>query len=340
MGSKSRSRWYLVASLLLAGVLLVLTFRGVAVNDMLTVLRQGRLDLILLAFVTLSVSYFVRGLRWRVLMSAEKHLPHIMVFWATMIGYLGNNLLPARAGEVIRAAALGRKANISKGFVLGIIFAERGIDVVALVLISAISIVALEDSPDWLPNAVLLATVLGLVAVVGLFLTTRFESVFLKTIGRFPLPGVLRTKAASLIPRFLLGIRAFQHPGRALSLVAFTVVVWLLDGAMAIEVARALNLTLDLPQALLLLAALALASTVPLTPGYVGVYQFVAVTVLVPFSFLESEALAYIIALQALAYSVVLTLGFVGVWQLAIWGETISYGGWFKWIHKLRKSNI
>ena len=95
-----------------------------------------------------------------------------------------------------------------------------------------------------------------------------------------------------------------------------------MDALVAIEVAYALDLTLALSEALLLVAALALASAVPSTPGYIGIYQFVAVTVLAPFDFSQSEALAYIIAFQALAYSVVSVWGFLGLWQLGAWSQS------------------
>jgi uncharacterized membrane protein YbhN (UPF0104 family) len=71
-----------------------------------------------------------------------------------------------------------------------------------------------------------------------------------------------------------------------------------------------------LPQALLLLAALGLASAAPSTPGYVGIYQFVAVAVLQPFGFSQSEALAYVLVAQAAIYVVVLVWGVLGLWRL------------------------
>src|SRR5438093_13389991 len=100
--NRRASRWLLLLALLLAGALLFLAFRGVAWHDMLVTVRQGHLDYLALAALILSASYFIRGLRWRILLSAEKHIGPLTVFWATVVGYLGNNFLPARAGELIR----------------------------------------------------------------------------------------------------------------------------------------------------------------------------------------------------------------------------------------------
>jgi uncharacterized membrane protein YbhN (UPF0104 family) len=117
-----------------------------------------------------------------------------------------------------------------------------------------------------------------------------------------------------------------MHPGRAFGFVAFTMVIWLLDGFGTTIMARALNLSLTLPQALLLLVALGLSSAVPSTPGYIGVYQFVAVTVLPVFGFTNSQAIAYILASQAFTFAIVSVLGMVGMWRLGAGKDIIRHG--------------
>ena len=162
---------------------------------------------------------------------------------------------------------------------------------------------------------------MGLGAVVALVVATHLDGLIRNLLTRLSLRHALDARLSDSIGQFLLGMRAFQHPGRALLFAGLTVVIWLTDAPMAIEVGSALNLTLALPQALLLLAALGLSSAVPSTPGYVGIYQFVAVTVLTPFDFSRSEALACIIAFQAVNYGVVIVWGFMG---LCLLGATRS----------------
>jgi uncharacterized membrane protein YbhN (UPF0104 family) len=84
---------------------------------MLDTMRQGPLEFLSLAFLLLSISIFIRGLRWRVLLSSEKLVPVITVFRATAIGYLGNSFLPARAGEFIRSGVISRNSGIGVSFV-------------------------------------------------------------------------------------------------------------------------------------------------------------------------------------------------------------------------------
>jgi hypothetical protein len=85
---------------------------------------------------------------------------------------------------------------------------------------------------------------------------------------------------------------------------------------IALLVARGFQLELTVVQAVLLLAALGLSSAAPSTPGYIGIYQFVAVTVLAPFGYTQDQALVFILAFQALSYLLVLIFGLVGLWRL------------------------
>jgi hypothetical protein len=108
---------------------------------------------------------------------------------------------------------------------------------------------------------------------------------------------------------------------RGLGFALLTPVIWLADSVAFLLVGQAFGLHLALAQALVLIAALGLASAAPSTPGYVGIYQFVAVTVLAPFGFGRDDALAFILAAQAVIYLVVLVWGAIGLWVLGVRGR-------------------
>jgi glycosyltransferase 2 family protein len=318
LGEKRTLRWSMALTLLPAAGLLFLAFRGVNWRDLVGTVQQARLEYLALAIGIGSVSYLVRGLRWRVLICAEKSVALATVFWAMMAGYLGNSFLPARAGEVFRAMLLGRNASLSKSFVLATALTERMLDVIALVLISLAVLLSLRGLPTWLLGAVKVMGALGLVGLFAVFFASRLENFLRRRLIGLSLPVTLHSRLMNFLEQFLLGVRAFQHPGRALGFVALTAMIWLADALGAMVIAQSLSLSLALPQALLLLVALGLASAVPSTPGYVGLYQFVAVTVLVPFGFSQSEALAYILVLQAVTYLMVSVGGGLGWWRLSM----------------------
>ncbi len=310
-------RWSLVLTALLAALLLVLAFRGTSWEALVATLRQGRADSLLLTFGVISVSYFVRGLRWGVLIGAQRRVGPLTMYWATSVGYLANPLRRARAGEVIRSVMIARKTGLSVSYVFATALTERMMDVVALVLISLVSLLML-DLPPWLITAVQVFGAVSVAGLVVLVVLPRLEPLLLRVLCWLPLPASLAARLEHLLEQFLLGLRVLHHPGRAARFAGFTLLIWLLDGVSAITTAMSLALWLSLPQAMLLLAGLGLSSAVPSTPVYVGIYQFVAVTILPRFDFSRSEALAYILTFQALCLLVVVVWGMIGIWQLGL----------------------
>ncbi len=318
LNENSKPRWSLLLTGALAIVLLVLAFRGVDWNAMLETARLGKLEYLLAAFGVLTVSYFMRAIRWRILLSAEKLIPMLDAYWATCVGYLGNSFLPARAGELIRSVLIGQVANISKSYVLATALTERILDVPTLILFSLLSIPFVGALAPELVTASRVLAVVSLAGVGFLFAAPRMQGLIFGVLERLPLPDTLIARGHGITEEFLLGMRAFQHVSRAFRFFGLTVVIWLTDVVVAALVASAFGLTLSVPQALLLLAALGLSSAIPSTPGYVGIYQFVAVTVLVPFGFTQNQALVYIIAFQLVTYAVVIVWGVGGLWRLGI----------------------
>jgi uncharacterized protein (TIRG00374 family) len=309
--------WSLLLALPLAGVLLYLATRGVAWGEVLRTLRQGRPDLLALACLTSSGSLLIRALRWRIVLGTERQVARSSAFWATAAGYLGNTVLPARAGDLLRSVLLGRHAGLATGYVLATTLVERVADLLALVGISLLAILALDSAPSWLRTTTRLMGLLSLVALAGLVVLPRLEGWLTGLTARLPLSVGVRSMATALLSQVLLGMRTLQHPHRVLGFVGLTATVWFVDTLATIAVGQALGLPMTLPRALVLLAALGLASAVPSTPGYVGVYQFVAVTVLVPLGFSRDQALAQIIAYQGVLLVVVLVWGVLGLWRLS-----------------------
>jgi uncharacterized protein (TIRG00374 family) len=286
-------------------------------TQVLATLRRGRVDFLALSCLILTVSYVIRALRWRVVLSAERRIALMTVFWATMVGYLGNSVLPARAGELIRSVLLGRQVSLSTSYVLATTLLERLADAVALVIIGLLGLLVLGTLPEWLLMAAQVTGTLGLVGLVGLWLLRHFDRQLINYTARLPVPPRLRFRLTALLSQFLRGLGALRNRRRGLTFASLTAVIWMLDVVFALMIGQAFDLPLLVPQAMVLLAALGFASAVPSTPGYVGVYQFVAVTMLVPFGFSRDQAIVQVIGLQGVVYSVEIVWGTLGLWFLS-----------------------
>jgi glycosyltransferase 2 family protein len=316
-----KSYLYWAGTLALTGVLLALALRVVDWKQTLAVLTGGRLELLLLACLILNGSYFARGLRWRVLLSATQPIEPLTVYSATMVGYLGNDFLPARAGELMRTVLLGRRTGLSQSFILGTIVTERLIDTVAVLALGSGTIFVLPELNRMLPaelsNAIRITGFVAIPIVIILLLTGRTHSLFERLLSRLPLSQELYRRIVNALENFGRGLQSFRHPSRSLKLAGLTLLIWLMDAGAAVVVAHSLSLSLTLMQSLFLMTALALSSAVPSTPGYIGVYPFVVVTLLPLFGLSTSDALAELIAFQGSAYVVVTIWGLWGLWHLS-----------------------
>lgn len=311
-----KSRGIVALSLVLAAVLLILALRGVSWRDMRTAVQRGRPGFLVLALSLMSLSLFMRGLRWGVLIRADKRISPLIAFWATMIGYIGNSFLPARAGDVLRPVVTSRVARTSLSYAVAAQITERITDTLALVVLSLIASFSLDAIPGWLLGATEVMGVLAVIGVTVLALAPRLEGTLQRLLRRLPLPSTMSNRLIGLLQRFLLGMHALRQPKRALLFFALTATVWVLDDFTAVAVAWSLRAPVAWQEAMLLLVALGLASAIPSTPGYVGIFQFVAVTVLVPFGVTRSEAIAYILEFQAILYAAVIIWGAIGVWRM------------------------
>ena len=315
-GRRPRSKWILFISILLAVVLLYFTLRGLDWKLFWVILLDGHYGFLFLTIPIAAVNYFIRAIRWSIFISFEKKVPIILIFWSNMVGYMGNAFLPARAGELLRSAILGTKSGLGPGFVLATAMAERVLDVVALVLIGSISLIWLGNLSPLLINGIIILAFSSILVLALMIIAPAQEARLQKLFSRIPASIRIAGKISEQISLFLNGMRSLRNGRKLLGFLIFTLFIWLIDGLGTIFGVRIISQTLNIGQALVLLAALGLSSALPSTPGYLGIYQFIAVTVLTPFGFSKSEGLAYILISQVVGYLIISFFGLIGLWQI------------------------
>jgi uncharacterized membrane protein YbhN (UPF0104 family) len=124
--------------------------------------------------------------------------------------------------------------------------------------------------------------------------------------------------------QILLGLQTFHDVRRLAAFAAFTVAIWSVDAYTVVLGGHALDLDISYPMAALLICGMGLGSALPSTPGYVGIFQFVAVSVLTPFGVAKDAALALILILQALGYVVVVMFGVPGLYRFKGWRTALA----------------
>lgn len=306
----------IIISVILAAIFLYFALRNLEWQIFFETIKNAQYVYLPLVFLWSSASFLSRSLRLRVLLSSEKQLPIANVFWANMAGYLGNNILPARAGELVRAAYLARQNNISASYALAAGLVERLMDLIALIAIGSFALSTTGIISPVFQNALKAVSILGLIGLIIIFVLPRFEKQIGHLIMGLPvLKEAHKLKLDNFLQKFFSGLKSLHGFTRVTQFIGLTALIWLMDAIGSVLLAFILKIHLLLQQAFVLLAALGLSSAVPSTPGYVGVYQFVAVTTLAPFGISRADALAYIIISQMLGYIIFAFWGLLSLWQ-------------------------
>jgi uncharacterized protein (TIRG00374 family) len=305
----------LAVAALLAGVLLYYSLRGIEWRQVARIVAGAAPGGITLAACIGTTTLFLRACRWRILLNAEGNVSVSTAFWATTAGYFGNNFLPARAGELVRTFMISSRSELENAYVLATALSERVADAVVLVVISAVVLLILPAQTGWVAAAARPFAILGLLGALAIAVVPLLGSVARSAIERAPLPHALRPRLITAMEHGLRGMRAFHDARRLSGFLGLTILIWSLDALGTVVVGAALGLRIPISVAFLLMAGLGLGSALPSTPGYVGIYQFVAVTVLTPFGFSRTDAIAYILVAQALMYVVIGFWGSLGLWR-------------------------
>jgi uncharacterized protein (TIRG00374 family) len=254
----------------------------------------------------------LRSLRWHLVLVREKSFAFSNTFWASGMGYLGNNVLPARAGELIRSVVLALSTGIRKSLVLATALTERMLDAAILLALAFIMLQYTQALPPSVERlwSFMLPLVLLLLALV--LAAPLLQTYWLKLIDFLPLPESFRHKLRHLVRGLIDGIRVFHHLRLLVIFLLLSCIIWAVDAAVFVALARAFGAQLNLPQAIVFSAALGFASSIPSTPGFVGVFQAVAVLVLPVFGVSASKAFLIVSFFQVMFLVITVMLGGCG----------------------------
>ena len=234
-----------------------------------------------------------------------------------MIGYMANNVLPLRAGEVVRIYVLGRKLREATGMtgaqsywlVTATLVVERVLDSLAVVLILAVLVLTIPVPRfvEWAAGVLFAIDVIGVSALVAVAAAPQTcRRILLRLLGRWPAAARIVVSVFDSGLRGLDGIRTLAHLPR---LALWTAIVWLMPATAAWAMLRAVHLDLPFGAAWTVIAFVGVGISVPSAPGYVGVFPAAATAALEVFGVARSAALAYALLYHA---STVVPLTVVG----------------------------
>ena len=314
----TRSKLLYAAGTVLGGVMLILALRGVKWPEVGGGFRNAHLSYLLAALGPSIAALWLRAMRWRVLLQAERTVPRATVFWANAIGYFGNYVLPARGGDLVRIGVIRLKTGLPLAFVLATAAIERLVDAAVLVAIVSAGVAGWNRLPAWMAPALTGMAVAAAAGLAVLFAISRIRRLPEGLYRALRLSPAARGRVSSIFSDLSLGLRALQKFRRASAFFALTAIIWCCDAAGTMLGARAFDIALPFAGAIVFVGALGLSSAIPSAPGYVGMYQFVAVTVLPLYGAPKAVALAFSLVSHAFNYFLVVTCGLTGLMRLRL----------------------
>ncbi|MCG3119870.1 MAG: hypothetical protein ALAOOOJD_02407 [bacterium] len=303
-----------ILGLLVSGIFIYLAFRQIDFLQMWDALKQANYLWLFPAIGFMFISLWLRAVRWGYFMEPIKPgISFRQLYAAMMIGYYGNNVFPLRAGEVLRAYAIGKSAGVSRMASFATIFVERLIDVLALLLLIGFSIF-FHDYPAWIEKGSILifaGTAVVTIFMIALMLRTQQTLQFMSRLTR-PFPEKIQQFVNKLLGSFLDGFTIFRKTERFWTIIWQSVVIWLLYAAVNYAVLEAfgLNAALPLGASFVILVVVNISIMIPAAPGYVGTFHLACQQAVMLFGISKSAALSFALILHISNFIPMTLVGF------------------------------
>ena len=299
---------------------LVWAVRGVDLRGILAGVRQANLFLVVLSAGVATLTFPLRTLRWHVLLRAPDGTPYpLRPLWnATAIGFMANNLLPARAGEFARAWIASRELPVRFTTALASIGVERVFDGLMMLALMALAI----SAPSFPSHATVGGSSLshiarGVAIGFGAALVLAFAVAYrpgpwlalLDRAAGAVLPARLATKLRSLADGLVAGLAVLKSPTRFAAVIGWSAALWLVNAAAFALCFRAFHLPVPAEGALLLQGLIGFGVAIPAAPGFWGVFEYATRLTLQFYGIGATLALAYAFAFHLTSFIPITLLG-------------------------------
>ena len=300
------------------GFFLWLALRNVKLGGLAAALSGARGGWLIPMAAIVYIDLFVRGARWRVLLSrARPNAPVLELTRLEAIGLGVNNVLPSRLGELVRGVLAARRLKMSAFAALASVVVERALDVAALL---TIFIIASGLAPGFVPPNYRLAAELLLAGAIGALAVLAFAEtavapggILERALRRWP-------KVHSLVEQLALGAAVLRDPAAALQAAAWSLALWSLDAGVYWTGARALGMggIMNYPRAVLALSWAGASAAIPAAPGSIGTFEEIVKKIVEKFGATPEQALAYALVCHMTMYLLVTITGLILLYRVGL----------------------
>ncbi len=311
-------RWRFWLGLVLSGGFLYFALRGLRIGEIWEPLKSARYGWLLPGVLVYFLAVIVRSWRWHYLLRPMKNIPTRTMFPIVAIGYMGNNIYPARAGEVLRAVVLKRREGVSISASLATIIMERvfdGVVMLGFIFLNLPELANLTGASGLIGSIQSLALwgSIAFLGALGVFLgAAMFPKKAEQAVGwliKRIIPKRFRDRALQVSRKFLSGLESLRSPHEALMVFFTSLGIWLLEVGNYWFVMQAFDFEVSIFALMLMNGIVNLATTIPSAPGYIGTFDAPGIAVLVAYGVKQGVAASYTLVLHAALWLPITLLG-------------------------------
>jgi uncharacterized protein (TIRG00374 family) len=325
MGVTMGKRWQLWLGVAISAIFLYIALQGLDLGLVWYYIRNGNYWWLIPSVAIYFFGVWARTWRWHYMLRAIKPIPTKELFPVVCIGYMGNNIYPARIGELLRAYVLKRKEGVAIGASLATILTERIFDGVVMLLFVFIGLPLVPFIPaDWRRFVIIFSLLFfGALAVFFVLAASpqRAKLVYNWAIDLL-LPKRFREPVRGFADRFMEGLY-FLRSGRDVAMIFVTsLVVWLAETAKYWFVMQAFDFEVSFFVLMLMNGVVNLFTTIPSAPGYLGTFDTPGIRILSAFGVDPEIAGAYTLVLHAALWLPITLLGAYYMWRESLsWSD-------------------
>ncbi len=298
--------------ILISLILIYFVFRDVEPEKVIDELLNINYFLIIPAVVIQVLSYWIRAMRWSLMLTSIKKIKTARLFPIICINYLANNLLPLRAGEFVRAYLIGRKEGISKATALSTVIVERVYDGVTLSLFFG-AIALIYPFPTGVKVSGALLSLIFLAALVFILVIALFREKAIKIINFFIkfLPEKIGQKVNGILDKLIDGFDVIKDKKNLLLIAFCSILAWFMEACLIYAIAAAFGFSSTVFLALITLVFVNFFIMIPSSPGYVGPFEGACRYSLGLFNVTKDAAASFALIYRVFQYVPITVIGFI-----------------------------
>lgn len=303
-----------------------MAFRKIDYAELLYAMKRADYYYFLPAILITLFQFYLRSVRWKYLVDPLKKVSVMSLLSAVSIGYMANNILPARIGEFVRAYALGNKEGVSISASFATVVVERILDMLTVFILMLAVLYLIQLPPEKAATEQMLkqgggaAALIFFLFLIILFYFKKHRLFFMEFISKIIRPVSDRTaeKLCSFFDSFVGGLSILQNGKHLFPIVIYSFAVWLISSLPIYLILTSFGYQMPYSISIFILVLLAFAVAIPSAPGFIGTFHYACATGLEIFGATKEEALSVAIILHAINFLPITLVGFCFLWRSRI----------------------